>query len=303
MSMLDIIGKRNWYFLISLLIIIPGIVSLSLWGLRLSIDFTGGSRIVLLFPKTVNEQIQESARNIFNSQKIDVVTMQPSDARLIIRTKPIDEKQDARLLKTLQSKIGPLKQDEFETIGPTVGGETTWNAIKAVLFASVLIVLYIAWSFRNVPKPTSSWKFGICAIIALMHDVLVVTGIFSILGHFFNIEIDSLFVTALLTVIGFSVHDTIVVFDRIRENLRQNVDQRFSQIVNNSILQTLVRSLNTSLTAMLILFTLLIFGGQSTFWFITALLIGIASGTYSSIFNAAALLVVWEEFGRGRRVV
>lgn len=299
--MLDIIGKKNWYFLISFLVIIPGIISMSLWGLRLSIDFTGGSRIILLFDKTVNQQTQNIVKETFNKEKIEIVTVQPSDKRLIIRTKPINEKEDAKLLKEIRSKMGSVKQDEFETIGPSVGSEITMNALKAIIFASVLIVLYIAWSFRAVPKPASSWRFGICAVLALIHDVLVLVGIFSLLGHFFGVEVDSLFVTALLTVIGFSVHDTIVVFDRIRENLRRTIDLPFPQIVNDSILQTLVRSLNTSLTALLVLFTLLIFGGQTLRWFIVALLIGIASGTYSSIFNAAPLLVAWQEWDKKRK--
>jgi len=301
--MLDIIGRKNLYFLISLVIIIPGLVSLFVWGLRLSIDFTGGSRMILLFPQTVNQQMQDTVSGVFKEDKIEVVTVQRAEQRLVIRTKPIDEKQNALVISKLGKKIGPVKQDEFETIGPTVGSETTWNALKSVLFASVLIVLYIAWSFRNVPKPTSSWRFGICAIAALLHDVLVVMGIFSLLGHFYHVEIDSLFVTALLTVIGFSVHDTIVVFDRIRDNLRQTSGLPFATVVNNSILQTLVRSLNTSVTVMLVLFTLLIFGGQSTHWFVAALLIGIASGTYSSIFNAAPLLVAWDEMDRKRKKI
>lgn len=299
--MLNIIGKKNWYFLISLLIIIPGIISMSLWGLRLSIDFTGGSRMILLFDKTINQQTQNIVNDTFKQEKIEIVTVQPSDKRLIIRTKPINEKQDTNLLNKLKSKVASVKQDEFETIGPSVGSEITMNALKALLLASVLIVLYIAWSFRTVPKPTSSWRFGICAIIALIHDVLVLVGIFSLLGHFAGVEIDSLFVTALLTVIGFSVHDTIVVFDRIRENLRRTIDVPFPQVVNDSILQTLVRSLNTSFTAILVLFTLLIFGGTTMRWFIVALLIGITSGTYSSIFNAAPLLVAWQEFDERRK--
>ncbi|MBU4098953.1 protein translocase subunit SecF [Patescibacteria group bacterium] len=299
--MLNIIGKKNLYFIISLLVIMPGIISIFLWGLRLSIDFTGGSRIILLFDKKVNQQTENRVKDSFKEEKIEIVTIQPSDKSLIIRTKPINEKQDANLLKRLKSKVGSVKQEEFETIGPSIGSEITMNALKAILLASVLIVLYIAYSFRTVPKPTSSWRFGICAVIALVHDALVLVGIFSLLGHFAGVEVDSLFITALLTVIGFSVHDTIVVFDRIRENLRRTIDLPFPQIVNDSILQTLVRSLNTSLTAILVLFTLLIFGGSTIHWFIIALLIGIASGTYSSIFNAAPLLVAWHELDERRK--
>lgn len=257
--------------------------------------------MILLFDKTINEQTVKKIKDTFNEQKIEIVTTQQSDKRLIIRTKPINDKQNTDLLKELKLKVKSVKQDEFETIGPSIGNEITMNALKAILLASVLIVLYIAWSFRTVPKPTSSWRFGICAIIALVHDALVLIGIFSLLGHFAGVEVDSLFITALLTVIGFSVHDTIVVFDRIRENLRRTIDLPFPQVVNDSILQTLVRSLNTSLTAILVLFTLLIFGGSTLRWFITALLIGITSGTYSSIFNAAPLLVAWHEFDERRK--
>ena len=176
-----------------------------------------------------------------------------------------------------------------------------FSRFEAVVVASILIVLFIAYSFRSVPKPASSLKFGICAIIALLHDVLVLLGVFSILGHFFHVEVDSLFLTAILTVIGFSVHDTIVVFDRIRENLRRLGGEHFENVVNASILQTLSRSVNTSMTVILVLFTLLLFGGESIRWFIVALLVGVISGTYSSIFNASPLLVLWHEFAKKRR--
>ena len=158
-----------------------------------------------------------------------------------------------------------------------------------------MIILYIAFSFRKVPKPASSWRFGVVAVVALLHDVILLVGVFSILGHFLNIEIDILFMTALLTVIGFSVHDTIVVFDRIRENLPKHLSKSFTSVADISIVQTLGRSLNTSLTVVFVLFALLLFGGESIRWFVVALLVGIISGTYSSIFNATALLVVWEE--------
>jgi preprotein translocase subunit SecF len=293
---MNIVGKRNWYFTFSLLIIIPGVISLLLWGLNFSIDFTGGSEMDLSYPKQVNQQTIDGIRKTFTSEKIEVVSITATGRTVTVRTKPMDDKQDAKTFQLIQKNTKGVKQDSFETIGPVIGKEITVNAFNAIVIASLLIVLFIAWAFRSVRKPMSSWRFGICAIIALLHDALVVVGIFSILGHFFNVEVDSLFVTALLTVIGFSVHDTIVVFDRIRENLRRNVTAPFPQIVNDSILQTLVRSLNTSITAMLVLFTLLIFGGSTIKWFVVAMLIGIASGTYSSIFNASQLLVVWQEW-------
>ncbi|MBI2032923.1 MAG: protein translocase subunit SecF [Candidatus Levybacteria bacterium] len=297
---MNIIGKKYLYFLISVLVIIPGLVSLFLFGLNFSIDFTGGSRIA--YQVTKSQVKSEQLKSAIQKKGVEVQAIQKSGKDVyIVRTKPMDIKIHERITKELTQEINGLKEISFETVGPVIGSEITTNAIKAVILSSVLIVLYIAWSFRKVPKPASSWRFGICAIIALLHDVLVVIGIFSILGHFWHVEVDSLFVTALLTIIGFSVHDTIVVFDRIRENLRISGAYNFNTVVNDSIIQTLGRSLNTSLTVILVLFTLLLFGGESTKWFVVALLIGITSGTYSSIFNAAPLLVVWEEWSRKRK--
>ena len=293
---MNIIGKKNWYFLISLLVIIPGIVYLFLYGLNLSIDFTPGSK--LTFSIQNQKQIQ-TIEEILKAQGVKISNVETSNNLVSYRVQPIDQNKNNQILNKLGNGI---KEEEFETIGPTIGRETTENAIKALVIASLLIVLYITWSFRSVPKPASSFRFGVCAIIALVHDVLVVVGVFAILGHFFGVEIDSLFVTAILTVIGFSVHDTIVVFDRIRENLKKTGSLNFSKTVNESIIQTIGRSLNTSLTVVLVLLTLLLFGGESIRWFVVALLIGIISGTYSSIFNAAPLLVLWQEISQKGKV-
>ena len=298
---MNIIGKKYWYFIISTIIIIPGLISLFLYGLNLSIEFSGGSRLTLTFEKDVTNQQIQGIKDIFNEKKIKVSTVEKSQKNVFIRTSPITEKEDAFLIEDLKIRVGEFKQSQYETVGPTIGGETTLNAVKALGVSSLLIVLYITWSFRKVPKPTSSFRFGIAAIIALIHDVLLLLGVFSLLGHFFGIEIDSLFVTAVLTVIGFSVHDTIVVFDRIRENLKRVGGADFEQTVNDSILQTLDRSFNTSLTVVLVLVALLLFGGESIRWFVVALLIGIISGTYSSIFNAAPILVVWQDLVNRRR--
>lgn len=297
---MNIIGKKYYYFLISLIVIIPGIVSLLLFGLNLSIDFTGGTNISVSFPKSVTQNDTSFLRNTLESQKITVASIQTSDKLAIVRTSPLTQKQDNVFVSKLNSKYKGAKQQEFSTIGPTIGAETTLNAIKAVILASILIVIYISIVFRSVPKPASPIRFGISAIIALLHDVLVVVGVFSLLGHFFHIEVDALFVTALLTVIGFSVHDTIVVFDRIRENLGKQGGGNFAKTVNDSILQTIGRSLNTSITVLMVLFALLLFGGESIKWFVVALLIGVASGTYSSIFNASPILVVWHEWSLKR---
>lgn len=292
---MNIIGRKNWYFGLSLLVLIPGIIAIFLWGFNLSIDFTGGSRLTLSFNNAVTNSQVQSVSKILKSDNIKVASIEKSNKLIFVRTAPIDSSQNNKLINTLSKEFKDVLEQEFETIGPVIGQETTLNALKAIAIASILIIIYITWSFRQVPKPASSIKFGVCAIIALIHDVLVVVGVFAILGHFFNVEVGSLFVTAILTVIGFSVHDTIVVFDRIRENLRKMGSFNFSKTVNESIIQTIGRSLNTSLTVILVLISLLLFGGESIRWFVVALLIGIISGTYSSIFNAAPLLVLWQE--------
>ena len=295
---MNIIGKKNWYFLISLIVIIPGIISLMLYGLNLSIEFTGGSRITLAFEKELSNEKIQTIRDVFEENKVKVSTIEKSANTVLIRSQVLDQKQDTAIIEDLKKEAGEFKQQQYETVGPTIGSEITLNAIKALVIASVLVILYITWSFRKVPRPTSSFRFGVSAILALIHDLLVVLGVFSILGHFLGVEIDSLFVTAILTVIGFSVHDTIVVFDRIRENLKRMGGDNFPEVVNESIIQTLDRSLNTSLTVVLVLVAMLLFGGESIRWFVVALLIGIVSGTYSSIFNASPLLVLWQELSQ-----
>lgn len=277
------------------MLIIPGLVSLWLYGLNLSIDFTGGTRLTYVSEQSISDRTVDTLENIFTSDGLTLATTQVSGDQVIIRTEPIDQKQNQEIELQIDRLNLPLTLDQFESIGPTIGEETTVNAFKAVGIAALLIIVYIAFSFRKVPKPTSSWKFGVTTIVTLLHDVLILLGAFSIFGVLFGVEIDSLFLTALLTVMGFSVHDTIVVFDRIRENLIKGKDGTFSQVVNNSILQTLTRSLNTSITAIIVLFGLFLFGGDSIRWFVVALLIGITVGTYSSIFNAAPLLVLWNE--------
>lgn len=293
--MFNIIGKKYLFLIFSTIIIIPGIVSLILFGLNLSIEFTGGSRLTFAFEKNVDSDQVSQIRNVLEENEVRVSTVERSTNQVFIRTEPLNQDNFLKLEEKLKAEIPVVNVVGFETIGPTIGREITFNAIKAIAIASLLIVLYISYSFRQVPKPASSIRFGIVTIVSLVHDVLVLVGIFSILGHFLGVEIDSLFVTAILTVIGFSVHDTIVVFDRIRENLKRQGGDNFAQTVNDSILQTFDRSLNTSLTTILVLTSLLIFGGESIRWFVVALLIGIISGTYSSIFNAAPLLVIWQE--------
>lgn len=286
-------NKKWWFFLFSLVIILPGLVSLALYGLKLGIDFTGGTLLEYKFGKAVDKN---AVVEQFNKSGVEVSSVVPSGATTyIIRTKPLEQKKITEVKNTLQKSFGIVEDVRTESVGPTIGAETTKNAFIAIVLASVMIVIYLALAFRKVPKPASSWRFGITAVAALLHDVLLVVGIFSIMGHVLGVEIDVLFVTALLTVIGFSVHDTIVVFDRIRENLPKYLSKNFQDIANVSIAQTLTRSLNTSMTVVFSLLALLLFGGETIHWFVVALLVGVISGTYSSIFNATALLTLWEE--------
>ncbi len=283
--MLHLMRYKLAFFIFSTLIILPGLYFLFTAGLKFGIDFTGGSLLEYKFEKTPK---------IEDLQKYGTVTPENNNT-FIIRTKPLEQKDITNLKQELENKYSKIEVRREENVGPTIGKELEQKAVYALLLAGLMIVLYITYSFRKVPRPASSFRFGVAAIVALVHDVLVVLGLFAFLGKFYNVEIDSLFVTALLTVIGFSVHDTIVVFDRIRENLPKYLSKNFSEIADISITQTLARSLNTSLTVVFVLLALLLFGGITIKWFVVALLTGIISGTYSSIFNATALLAWWEE--------
>ena len=292
---MNIIKYRNWFFALSLLIIIPGVIALSTWRLKLGIDFAGGTLWEIKFVQ--KEKVgREEIQNFFVQEQAEVSSVaQTTENSVLVRMKVTDEVKINDLKTKLDSNFGATEDVRLETVGPVVSKELAQKAFIAVAVSILAIVLYITWAFRQVPKPTTSIAFGICTIIALVHDVIVVVGIFAILGHFFAVEVDSLFITALLTVIGFSVHDTIVVFDRIRENLKKHDDFPFEEVVNHSLLQTMGRSLSTSLTVVFVLLALLLFGGVSIRNFVLALLVGIISGTYSSIFNASPLLVVWNK--------
>ncbi len=288
---LNIVGKRYWWFGLSLLVILPGLFSLVTHGLKLGIDFTGGT----IWEIQLDHKVEPTAVSAVLAQYGygDALVQTSGDTGIIIRMKELKEGSDTKsnISKALTDQFGTYKELDFESVGPSLGVAIRNRAIVAVFLASIGVLIYIAYAFRNTQNP---FLYGIAAIIAMLHDVAVVIGIFSILGWVSGVEVDSLFVTALLTVIGFSVHDTIVVFDRIRENLNRRAGRSFEEVVNYSVVQTLVRSLNTSLTVIFTLIALYLFGGASTHWFVFALLIGIVSGTYSSIFNASQVLVVWE---------
>ena len=292
---MNLISRRRWWYLLSLIIILPGTISLFLWGLKPSIDFTGGTLIEIEGTKD-KKVVQE----LTDKSKLESTMLTPTGNGYLIRSKPVSE-ETQKNFKAELDKIQGAKQIRLETVGPSVSKEITRNAFIAVLLASAIIVFYIGYSFRRVPHPANSWEFGVAAIIALLHDALVVVGVFSILGHFYSVEIDPLFITALLTVIGFSVHDTIVIFDRIRENLIKTGASDFEYIVNKSVVEMLPRTINTSFLVWVILLILLLFGGSTIRYFVLALVIGIFSGTYSSILNASPLLVTWQNFKTKRK--
>jgi preprotein translocase subunit SecF len=307
----EIIARRNYFFLLSLLIIIPGIISMATVGFRLGIAFSGGNKITLHYKNGVSPSDVQKEMDTF---QVNAIVQDAGPNRVIITTKPLSETapagqrpQDQTIRDDLNSKFGPPANggqavETFDVVGPEIAGQAVVTTAVLISLASVGIVVYLALRF-SVPG-VGRWKFAVSAIVALLHDVFVLTGVFSILGKVFNLaigEVDLLFVTAVLTVVGFSVHDTIVIFDRIRENLRFGGAQRllrlnFEAVVNLSIVQSLARSLNTSLTVIFVLLALLLLAPQSIKGFALALLIGIVSGTYSSIFNASPLLVAWRDW-------
>jgi len=295
---LNIIGARNWYFGLSLLIIIPGIIAMATRGFLLGIDFAGGTEFTIYFTKPATVAQVESA---VAGENVNGTVQSTTDGGYIIRTPPLSPAQQKQVEDDLASKIGTIDPGKLSVneVGGVIAKETVELAIGAILLASVLILGLLALRFRDARGGwRAGFQFGGSALAALLHDVFLLTGLFSIIGKVLGFrigEIDALFVTAVLTVVGFSVHDTIVVFDRVRENMRVSSRLSFEQVVNLSIMQTAARSIITSFTVILVLVSILLAGGSSLKGFALALLIGIVSGTYSSIFNAAPLLVVWRK--------
>lgn len=294
---MSIISHKHIYLTVSGLLVLASLVAIGLWGLKLGIDFTGGSLLEVEFEKA--RPTVEAVRKMFESVGLDSVLIQPTSERgMIFRFRHIDEPIHQVLLSALAG-VEPLQEKRFDTIGPTIGKELKQRSIIALGLAIAAIILYIAWAFRRVSKPVSSWKYGVAAILALIHDVTIPMGVFAAVGHYGGIEVDTLFITALLTILGFSVHDTIVVFDRIRENLQKlKVPEPYDLTVGRSIRETIGRSINTSLTVVLVLTAIFFWGGESTKYFSLVLIIGIVAGTYSSIFVASPLLVVWNKFSQ-----
>jgi preprotein translocase subunit SecF len=304
--MFDFVGKRHIFFLISFLVILPGIISLILpGGLRPGIDFSSGSIMTVRFEQQVDQtELRQAYASLGHSEAIVQRTGgEDTGSTFLVRTFTLQgEQRDAsgavvspseRLLveNALRERFGNLEVLAFDSVSPIIAQEIVQNALVAVGAASLGILLYIWYAFRRVKH---SFRWGTAAVVALVHDALIVIGAFSILGRIFHIEVDAMFITAVLTVIGYSVHNTIVVFDRVRENYARRQGEPFEAVVNHSLMQTLGRSMNTSLTVLLVLVALYLFGGVTTQTFILAMIIGMIAGTYSSLFIAGQFLVAWE---------
>jgi len=310
--MLQIIQKRNIWLSFSGVFVAVSIIALAVFGLNLGIDFTGGSLLELKFlnERPVVGDIQAAVADL----ELGSLVVQPIDAQnVILRFQETSEEKHQEVLKRLdaigvKAEVEEITEEKttgfqnieelrFDSVGPTIGQELKSKSVSAAIIVLIAIVLYIAWIFRKVSKPVESWKYGVSAIIALFHDIIITLGIFAVLGHYMNVELNTAFVAAILMILGYSVNDTIVVFDRVRENLPKS-DDNFEGTVNTSVNQTIKRSINTSFTTLLVLLSILFFGGATIRDFVLALSLGVIIGTYSSIFLASPVLVLWEKFGR-----
>jgi len=297
--MIDLVGNKRWFFLISAIAMLIAIVSLAAFKLQPGIDFSGGTAITINFTPQVEQsespQLQGQLRQEITEfgHPEAIIQFQKESSSFFVRTKFMSPEE----VNELRDRLKTVLQREVETsipleMSPTIAAETARNAGLAVIIAAVAMLLYIAWAFRRMPKP---FRWSTCAIIALIHDALIVMGVFSIMGKTANVEVDAMFITGLLTVIGYSINNTVVVFDRMRENMSKGISHDFAVMVNSSLLETLGRSLNTSLTTLCVILALFLFGGATIHNFVMVLLIGLIAGTYSSIFIAGPLLVVWEK--------
>lgn len=299
--MYNIIGTRKIWYSVSLILIGISILFFIGGGLKLGIDFTGGSLLEITFTQA-RPDAQAIGESLKDLNLGEIIAQPAKEKEMVIRMKEINNETKQQIISKLSSDFEEVIENSFETIGPTIGKELRSRAVVAIIIVMLAIILYLSWAFRKVSSgPAPSYVYGIGAVIALFHDILIVSGAFAILGFYLKVEIGTLFVTALLTILGFSVHDTIVVYDRIREGLIKSHNESFEEIINKSINETMIRSLNTSLTILLVLVALYFFGGESIKYFVLALIIGIITGTYSSIFIASPLLLIWERISQKKR--
>lgn len=294
--MIDFLKYRKIYYFFSGIFILISIFSLIFWQLKLGIDFKGGSILEIEFKKErlSSQEVEKRLADL----NLNLSSLQPTGERgLILRMRDIDEETHQKILE----RLGEIEEKRFESIGPVVGKELREKTKIFTIFVLIAIIFYIAFAFRRASKPIPSWQYGVvAALVAFFHDVLIPLGIFSLLGKFYGIEVTIPIVVGLLTILGYSVHDTIVVFDRIRENLLKRTVLDFETVVNQSLNQTLARSINTSLTSLFVLFAIFFFGGETLKYFSLILILGILAGTYSSIFVASPILVSWFYFRQKR---
>jgi preprotein translocase subunit SecF len=287
--MFDIIGKRFRFFLISGGVILIGIISLLTFGLKTGIEFSSGSLLTVDFEQDVKQDELKVA--LADLGHDNVIIQRTGAGDYLIRTRELSAEDKGELEDGLEARFGALTEPEFSSVSPMIATETVRTAVIAVAVAAVGILLYVTWAFRRMPRPI---HYGTCAIIALVHDALVALGVFSILGGILNWQVNMMFITGILAVIGYSVNNTVVIFDRIRENLRLDISVDFETVVNNSLVETLGRSINTSLTTLVVVLALLFFVGATIQNLVAVLIIGIIAGTFSSVCIAPAILVVWD---------
>lgn len=289
---MKILHQRKIWFSLSLILIAAAAFALTNFGLKVGIDFVGGNIFEIKFKQPLETT---QLRQKLESTDLPEINIASAEGNFILRTRELNQEQINILRQTL-TQIGEWEELRFESVGPIISSNLRQKAIWGIILTLIAIILYIAWSFRELPKPANSWHFSFAATIALAHDIFITLGTFAFLGSLLGYEVNSLFITALLTILGFSINDTIVIFDRIRENIVLNPRQTLEINIKNAVEQTVVRSLNTSLTLILVLLTLLVLGGTTIQSFIVTLLVGAVVGTYSSIFIAAQLLVVWHNW-------
>lgn len=296
--MLNITAYSRVWLTIFAALIVASIASVGIFGLNFGIDFTGGSVIEVTATGITTDEVRTLAKEV----GVEATVQQSGDSGFILRSGTLTEEQHQAVLDTLRTKAPDLVEQRFDAVGPSVGEELRRSSVIAVVLLLVLIAIYIAFAFRQVSVPVASWKYAVVTAVAALHDVLVPLGVFAILGKFAGYQVDTAFVAALLTILGYSINDTIVVMDRTRENLfrHRHSDKSFSEIVNQSLWETMGRSVNTTVTTLLPLLAIFFFGGDTTRPFILALIIGIVSGAYSSIFVASPLLVLWEKWGSAK---
>ncbi len=294
MKNINIIGLSKVWLGISSVLVVASVVCMIVFGLNFGIDFTGGSLMEMQFG---DEVTSETLINDFQTLGYEVTPQRSDENVWLVRLQTITTEEHQKILDSLSSSHENFEELRFESIGPVIGQELKQKSVGAVILLLILIVLYVAWAFRKVSKPVSSWKYGLLTIVAALHDVIIPIGIFSVLGHYYGYQIDTAFIAAILTILGYSINDTIVVFDRTRENLVTNrhSDFSFDEIVNRSVVQSFGRSMNTSITTLLVLMAIFFFGAITIKPFVLALIVGIIAGTYSSIFIASPLLVYWQK--------